>query len=270
MSNDDDGDAIRTSIDDGLATVEISRPDVMNALSFDAMGQLRDALREVGEDPNVRAVLLRGDPAVGHFSTGADVNELVMAAGTAQPAEAAERIDRQLHGIVRELVTMKKPNVAAVEGAAVGAGCNIALAADLTYAHEDARFGELFTRVGVAMDSGGSYILPRLVGMKKAKELAFFAEEFGADDAEDWGLINEAIPAEDYEDRVAERADDLASGPTKALAGTKKMLHYGAENSVDDALEREAWIQAAMFQTDDMDEGVNAFIQDREPEFEGK
>lgn len=263
-------DPILTEIDDGLATVTISRPDVMNALSFDAMQQLRDALQSVGEDESVRAVLLQGDPSAGAFSTGADVNELVMAAGTADPAELAEQIDVQLHGIVRALVTMKKPTIAAVDGPAVGAGANIALAADLTYASEDAVFGELFAKIGVAVDSGGSYLLPRLVGMKKAKELAFFGEQVDASEAEEMGMINEAIPAEDYDDRIAELASDLASGPTRALAGSKMLLHYGAENGVDDALEREAWVQAAMFQTEDMEEGVNAFIQDREPEFQGK
>jgi len=258
--------AVNTERDDGVATVTIDRPDVKNALDHGTMSTLADELRGVRES-DARAVVLRG--AGGTFCAGADVNALVNFAHTSPP-EIVEIIENNLHEIVRELFRMRKPTVAKVQGHAVGAGCNLALACDLTVAEESAVFAELFARIGLSQDSGSSYILPRLVGMKKAKELVFTGRDVPAPEAEEMGLINHAYPDGDFDERADELVDELASGPTRALGASKSLLHYGADNDLDATLEREAWVQSSVAQSEDVEEGVTAFVEDREPEFEGR
>ncbi|MDY6780630.1 MAG: enoyl-CoA hydratase [Halobacteria archaeon] len=258
--------AVNVEHDDGVATVTIDRPDVKNALDHETMSELADELREVGES-DARAVVLRG--AGGTFCAGADVNDLANF-GHISPPKIVEMIENDLHEIIRQLVRMRKPTVAKVQGHAVGAGCNLALACDLTVAKESATFAELFTQIGLSQDSGSSYLLPRLVGMKKAKELVFTGKEINGSDAEEMGLINHAYPDDDFDERADELVDELASGPTRAIGASKSLLHYGANNDLDATLEREAWVQSSVAKSDDVEEGVMAFIEGREPEFEGE
>lgn len=250
---------------DGVVTVTLNRPEVKNALDHDTMELLADEVRGL-RGTGARCVVLRG--AGGTFCAGADVEEFVEFAST-KPPEIAELIDTSLNEIVRELRGIQKPVVAAVDGHAVGAGCNVALACDLVVASESAVFGELFSRIGMAVDTGGSYLLPRLVGMKQAKELVFTGRDVSAREAEEMGLINRCVPDDEFEGAVDELVEELASGPTKAIGASKSLLHYGALNDLDSALTREAWVQSAITQSSDVQEGVMAFVQDREPEFEG-
>ncbi|MFP4633118.1 MAG: enoyl-CoA hydratase/isomerase family protein [Halobacteriales archaeon] len=258
----------KVQVDDAgdVTTVTIDRPDVKNALDHDTMRALTEELREIRRG-DARCVVLEG--AGGTFCAGADVNELMKFGGT-KPPEIVELIENDLHDIIRELHRMKKPTVAKVEGHAVGAGCNLALACDLTVAEESAVFAELFARIGLSQDSGGSYVLPRLVGMKKAKELVFTGRDVSATEAEEIGLINHAYPDDSFQKAADDFVDEIASGPTKAIGASKSLLHYGAENDLDATLEREAWVQSSISQSDDVEEGVMAFAQGRDPEFEGK
>jgi enoyl-CoA hydratase/carnithine racemase len=258
--------SVETRHEDGVATVTINRPDVKNALDHETMGELADELREISES-DARAVVLRG--AGGTFCAGADVNSLVNFAHISPP-EIVELIENDLHEIIRQLVRMRKPTVAKVEGHAVGAGCNLALACDLTVAEESATFAELFAQIGLSQDSGSSYLLPRLVGMKKAKELVFTGRDVPAKEAEEMGLINHAYPDGEFEERADELIDELASGPTRAIGASKSLLHYGANNDLDATLEREAWVQSSVAKSDDVEEGVTAFVEGREPEFKGE
>ena len=258
--------AIDVTEDDGVTTVTLDRPDVKNALDHETMSELADELREISES-DARAVVLQG--AGGTFCAGADVNALVNFAHTSPP-EIVEIIENDLHEIVRQLFRMRKPTVAKVRGHAVGAGCNLALACDLTVAEESATFAELFTQIGLSQDSGSSYMLPRLVGMKTAKELVFTGRDVPAPEAEEMGLINHAYPDEEFDERAGELIEELASGPTRAIGASKSLLHYGADNDLDATLEREAWVQSSVAQSDDVEEGVTAFVENREPEFEGR
>ncbi|MFB6284065.1 MAG: enoyl-CoA hydratase/isomerase family protein [Halobacteria archaeon] len=262
--------AIETEQENGVAEVTISNPDVKNAINFGMMGELRDTLSDYATDDSVRCVLLQGDPEGEAFCTGADVRELMMYAGQGNPPELAERIDNVLHGIVRNIVNIKKPVVAKVDGPAVGAGCNIAIACDFVYASERSSFGEVFVNIGVSQDTGSSYLLPKLVGLRKAKELVMTGKKIDGEEAAKIGLINESV-SQDHLDRVVESSvDDLATGATKAIGASKSLLHFGSTHTLDETLEKEAWMQSTVFESEDMDEGVTAFVQGRKPEFEGK
>ncbi len=252
--------------EDGVTTVTINRPDVKNALDHDAMKALAEEFREIKRG-DARCVVLEG--AGGTFCAGADVNEL-MKFGATKPPEIVELIENDLHEVIRQIFSMKKPTVAKVEGHAVGAGCNLALACDLTVAEESATFAELFTKIGLSQDSGGSYILPRLIGMKKAKELVFTGRDVPAPEAEEMGLINYAYPDDEFHDEADELVEDLASGPTKAIGASKSLLQYGADHDLDSTLEREAWVQSSISQSDDVEEGVMSFAQGEEPDFQGE
>jgi len=258
--------AVKVEHEDETATVTIDRPDVKNALDHDTMAELADELREVARS-DARAVVLQG--AGDTFCAGADVNDLA-SFGHISPPEIVEMIENDLHEIIRQLVRTRKPVVAKVQGHAVGAGCNLALACDLTVAEESATFAELFAQIGLSQDSGSSYLLPRLVGMKKAKELVFTGKEVSGTEAEEMGLINHAYPEGEFGERADELVEELASGPTRALGASKSLLHYGANNDLDATLEREAWVQSSVAKSDDVEEGVMAFIEGREPEFEGE
>ncbi len=258
--------SIQSTREDGVATVTIDRPDVKNALDHETMSALADELREISES-DARAVVLEG--AEGTFCAGADVNALVNFSHLSPP-EIVEMIENDLHEIIRQLVRMRKPTVAKVEGHAVGAGCNLALACDLTVAEESATFAELFTKIGLSQDSGSSYILPRIVGMKKAKELVFTGRDVPAPEAEEMGLINHAYPDGEFDERADELVEELADGPTRAIGASKSLLHYGATNDLDSTLEREAWVQSSVAKSDDVEEGVMAFVEGREPEFKGE
>jgi len=163
-----------------------------------------------------------------------------------------------------------KPTIAAVDGVAVGMGMNMALACDLVIATDRARFCEIFPRRGMAIDGGGSWILPRLVGLHKAKELAFFGDMVAAEDAFAMGLVNRVVPASELDAAVAQWAGRLATGPTVALSLTKGMLNNAFSVSVDQALEDEARSQHITFSTADLKEALAAFVEKREASFTGR
>lgn len=247
-----------------IATITFRNPGARNALEPWMQREAIDALREVRFDDEVRCVVLTGEGS--SFCAGAAVNELE----DYGLQDIEDDTENGFHEMVRLIMLMKKPVVAKVPGAAMGGGVNTAMACDFVYASEDAVFGWIFSHIGVTQDSGTSFILPRLVGMRTAAELVYTTDPIDATEALEHGLVNNVVPADELDDVVAEKAEELAAGPTVAFGETKRAMLRGSHVSIEDALEREALAQAKAFETDDKEEGVAAFLEGREPEFEGR
>jgi 2-(1,2-epoxy-1,2-dihydrophenyl)acetyl-CoA isomerase len=248
--------------DGGVAVVTLNRPDAMNAINNDLKIELLDAMRQVAHDSAVKAVVLTG--AGRAFCAGGDVKEM---GGSRAPVEMRDRMRRYLHEALLLIYKMEKPVIAAVNGFAVGAGCNLALACDIILASEQAKFSEIFVKVGLVPDAGGFFLLPRLIGMPKAKELVFRGNTIDAREAERIGMINAVHPAEDLMGQALAMANELADGPARAIGIAKTMLHQSAEMNFPAALDYEAAVQAIVASTDDHREGVKAFAEKRKPKF---
>lgn len=256
----------------GLLTVTFDRPDSKNALTSDNWADLDVVLTELETDPELRALVLTG--AGGNFSSGADLsggmsggeNKGLTGRG-AQPIISEMRIVGEL---VNRLRRLPKPTIAAVDGVAVGVALGLVLACDLVIASERARFLQIFVRRGLALDGGTSWTLPRQVGIRRAKQMAFFGDPVDAATALAWGLVNEVVPAADLAAVASEWGRRLADGPTVALSLIKRLMDDGATADFASVVEDEARAQHVAFTTDDMREGITAFIERREPEFTGR
>ena len=254
---------VRVETDGRVHTVAFDRPEAKNALTADAATELADALREA-EDADARAVVLTGDGDA--FCAGGDIE--AMAARDETPGEAYDRVRETLTEVIETLLTLPLPVIAKVNGDAVGAGTNVAAACDFVYAVEDARFGEVFGNVGLIPDSGGTFILPALVGLRTAKELTLTGRLFDAPEAAEMDLINRAVPADDLDSEVAEVLATLDRKPTETLGLTKRGLHENIGRPFRDALEREAYLQVLAYGSDAHETGVEAFRNDERPDFE--
>lgn len=260
-------------LEEGVAWITLARPDVKNAISPDQRNRVIDLLEQASGDYHVRAVVLT---ATGNaFCTGADLRARQPA--IPKPDDAPDRPIGQVARIIRtgaqRLVTAvmdcEKPVIAAVNGTAAGIGAHLALAADLVIAVEDARFIEVFVRRALVPDGAGAYLLPRLVGLHKAKELMLFGDDVSAAEALELGLINKVVPAGQLEEAAADWARRLATGPTHALSLTKLLLNRSLDSDRATALQDEAWAQEMNMATHDANEGVQSFIQRRDPEYKG-
>ena len=250
---------------DGVATVILNRPEARNALDLTMREELEAGLVLLEADPGVRALILTG--AAGHFCAGGDVKLMQAARTTAAEGEARVRL---LGRAVRALARFRAPTIAMVDGVAVGAGCNLALACDLIVASDRARFGEVFARIGLIPDGGGVHSLPRRVGLARAKELVFTADIIGAAEAERIGLVNRVVPADRLQDETRALARRIAGGPPRALALAKSLLNRSLDLDLDVALDWEALGQGMMIETDDHREGLAAFFDKRPPRFTGR
>jgi 2-(1,2-epoxy-1,2-dihydrophenyl)acetyl-CoA isomerase len=253
-------------VGDGVARMTLNRPDVLN--SFDkAMSKLMlERLAEAAADRAVRAVYLTG--AGRAFCAGQDLAEAVAREGRGV-VDFAEHLRRTYNPIVRAIRGMAKPVVCGVNGAAAGAGANIALACDLVIASADAKFIQAFINIGLVPDSGGSWFLPRLVGAAKATALMMLGQPVSASEAEAMGLIYKVVPAATHDESGKGVAPHQSSQPTAALALIKRMIAASGGHSLDEQLELEAECQAAAGRTDDYTEGVRAFLEKRKPHFTG-
>ena len=248
---------------DGIATVTLNRPRRKNAMNPKMFDELREVFREFAADPERdRVVVLTG--ADGNFCSGADLSEV----GSVQMHQLQWM--RQVGAACLALHEVPQPVIAKVVGVAVGAGANLALGCDLIVAAEDARFSEIFARRGLSIDFGGSYVLPRLIGLHKAKELAFFAEIVSAKEALEFGIVNRVVPTADIDAFVEDWARKLAAGPPLALSMTKKLLNNGLHSSLAAAVEAEAQAQNVNFPTADSVEAMTAFVEKRDPVFRGR
>jgi 2-(1,2-epoxy-1,2-dihydrophenyl)acetyl-CoA isomerase len=249
--------------EDGVRTVTFDRPEVMNAFTTDTAEELADVLAEA--DPaDHDAVVLTGEGEA--FSAGGDIES--MAERDETPEEAYERVTETFGRVVEEALSAPVPIVAKVNGDAVGAGLAIAAVSDFAYAAESATFSCAFVRVGLIPDTGGTFLLPRLVGLRTAKRLAFTGEFFGADEAAELGLINEVHPDDDLDTAVADLLDTLRDRPTKTIGLAKRAIHENVGRSWREAMDYENLVQSQAYGTPEHEEGVAAFLEGREPEFD--
>ena len=248
--------------DNGVVTLTLNRPERKNAMNAAMFNELRDVFREVDASTEDRVLVITG--AGDAFCSGADL---------ADRGKETRHVLHRLHwvaDVAMALHRIPKPVIAKVNGVAVGAGMNLALAADLIVASDTARFSEIFARRGLSIDFGGSWLLPRLVGMHKAKELALLADIISAKEAEAMGLVNRVVPSAQLDAFVADWANRLAAGPPLALGMTKRLLSNSFSTTMDEALEAEGLAQSVNGGTEDTAEAIRAFLEKREPRFKGR
>lgn len=257
------GSNIQVEVDEEepIATITLSKPERRNAISDEDAMTLAERIEELDADDDVRCVIIQGEGDA--FCAGADL----AAGGMSSPT--ADSIDRGLHGVVRSIMRLSKPAIAKVRGPAVGAGASIATACDFVYTDDTAEIGFVFSNIGLTADSGATFILPRLVGVRTATDLLMSGRTLDAEEAEETGLTTEVV-TEDLDERVRERAVTLANGPTRSFGAIRRLVLRSSHNTLEEQLEAEAHAQEIMFNTDDAMEGIGAFLEDRDPEFEGK
>lgn len=261
-------EAITYEVSGGVATLTLNRPDALNALDRRITDELHQALADAGADLEVRCLLITG--AGRGFSAGADLTQLEDSYRRGEPVPLGDLLRDGYNQIILPIVRMEKPVVAAVNGVAAGAGCSMALACDFRIASEKARFFQAFIKVGLVQDSGASYFLPRLVGFAKAMELALLGDIIDAETALRYGLVTKVVPHDTLMDEARSFSEQLASGPTRAFGLSKKALYFGSEGDLSKTMDYEADLQAQMALTADHMEGVKAFLEKREPKFEGR
>jgi len=258
----------RFSVDDGVATVTLDRPDKLNALTFEAYADLRDLLAELPQRGDVRVLVVRG--AGRAFCSGGDVNEII-GATLSMPPDQLLAFTRMTGEVIRNMRECPVPIIAAVHGMAAGAGSVIALAADFRVCTPAARFAFLFTKVGLSgADMGAAYLLPRLVGLGHATRLLMLGDTVNADEAFRIGLISDLVQADEFDDAVHGLARRLADGPTQAYAQTKALLTREQDMSLPAALELEAMTQALLMKGQDYAEFHAAFTAGRQPQWQGR
>ncbi|WP_405490154.1 enoyl-CoA hydratase/isomerase family protein [Streptomyces sp. NBC_00096] len=262
-------DEVLHRIDNGVSWITLNRPEAMNAVTWDQRERVIALLAEASADPAVRAVVVT---ATGKgFCAGADLRGAPAApAGERVAGDVARMIRLGAQRLITAVLDCEKPVVAAVNGTAAGIGAHLALACDLVIAAEPARFIEVFVRRGLVPDGGGAYLLPRLIGPQKAKELMFFGDALPAAEAERLGLVNKVVPAEALEETAREWAERLAQGPTRALAMTKQLVNASLDSDRATALAAEATAQELNMTTADANEGVASFVERRTPKYLGR
>lgn len=261
------GPSIRHRTEDHVTHLTLDRPEALNALTPDRRDRLIALLGEASADPRVRAVVLTGTGR--GFCAGADLRGATPA-GERVAGDVARTLRLGAQRLVAAVLDCEKPVIAAVNGIAAGLGAHLALACDLVLAAESARFVEVFVRRGLVPDGGGAYLLPRLVGPQRAKELMFFGDALGADDAERLGLVNRVVPDGELDRTAREWAARLAAGPTRALALTKQLVNASLDADRSTAFAAEAAAQEINMTTADAREGVASFVERRAAEFHGR
>jgi enoyl-CoA hydratase/carnithine racemase len=261
-------DPVRLDIEDGVATITLNRPENRNALNAEMANAIVDAVDEVETTEGVRCLVLTGTE--GTFCAGGDIKSMAERQGSSTDLnEAVETVQLVLSRAIQRIAEFHLPTIAKIDGVAYGAGGNLAIAPDVTVASADSKISFGFRQVGLAIDTGTSYLLPRQVGSSKAKELVFTGELLDAEAAEDLGLFNTVFEGE-FEEHAAAFIDHIATGPTVALKTSKQLIEQGFSTSLKDALDNEAVAQAVVFDSHDHAEGATAFLEGREPKFEGR
>lgn len=255
-------DTITFELADDVAVITLNRPDVMNALNTQMRGELHHAVLEAGRLSRVMVLTGAGRA----FCAGQDLGDRANVADI----DLERTLREEYEPLLRAIYDSPVPVISAVNGAAAGAGANIALSADVVIASERAVFMQAFARIGLIPDAGGSYWLPRNVGFARAMGAALFADRIPAVQAAQWGMIWEAVPEEEFEPRWRDRAAHLAKGPSEGFRLIRQALRAGLDADLDTQLDREARLQGAAGRTHDFREGVLAFLDKREPRFEGR
>lgn len=257
-------EALLYSIADGVGTITLNRPEALNSTNDTLYRELSGLLREIATDKSVGAVVLTG--AGRGFCAGADVKSMK---NDAPMLERRARHRWILRDILQPLIALEKPVIAAVNGPAVGAGFNIALACDIIIASDKAVFSQIFTRLALVPDLGGMYLLTRVVGLNKAKELCFTAKKVTAEEGRALGFVNHVVAHEALMDEARKLAAEIAAGPETSLALIKTLLNKSSTSTLDQMLEYESFAQAVAYSTPEHQEGVAAFREKRPPNFRG-
>lgn len=258
-------ETIDFDVADGVAEITLNRPESANAMNAVMARELHDAALRCDADANVRAVLLTGTGRF--FSAGGDLREFA-AQGDDLPRFVRQLIG-DLHLAISRLNRMSAPVVMAINGTAAGAGFSLALSGDLAIAAESARFLMAYTRAGLSPDGSATYFLPRLVGLRRAKELTLTNRMLNAEEALAWGIVNQVVPDAKLLTAARTLAQELAAGPTLALGAATRLLDNSLNATLETALEDEAQTIAAMMRTEDGREGIAGFIENRAPRFQG-
>ncbi len=263
--------SIRLEVSRGVATLTLNRPERLNSFTVAMHGEVRAALDAIRADRAVRCLVLTG--AGRAFCAGQDLADRAVAPGgeeDAAPLDLGESIESHYKPLVLALQQLPLPVIAAVNGVAAGAGANIALACDLVYAARSASFIQSFAKIGLVPDSGGTWVLPRLVGQARALGLALLGDKLGAEQAEAWGLIWKCVDDAELMPTVRAVAEQLACGPTRGYARTKQAIRAAATLTIEASLDLERDLQRELGRSRDYREGVAAFIEKRAPKFTGE
>jgi 2-(1,2-epoxy-1,2-dihydrophenyl)acetyl-CoA isomerase len=262
-------ETIDVRIEESVAEITLNRPERLNAWTDQLGTELRNAILEDAGDVSVRAVLITG--AGRGFSSGADVKEMLeRGASGGEVPDVGTLLRERYHPIIKGIRELPKPVIAAVNGPAVGIGCSLALACDLIWAGESAIFGLAFVNIGLAPDGGSTMLVPIAVGKARALEMALLGDPVSAEEALEWGLINRVVPDGKLMEDARGLARRLAAGPTRSYANSKRMLNNSLMRIMDEQLDLEADTQSEMTKTGDFLEGISAFVEKRDPDFQGR
>ena len=256
-------DILLYDLQDGIATITLNRPDRYNAFNNDLSFTFIDTLKKVRKDPEVRVVVLTGSGKA--FCSGQDLKDV-----KGKTRSLGESVEKRYNPMVRLITGTEKPFICRMNGVAAGAGASIALACDYVVAAENAKMVWAFANIGLVLDSGSSYLLPRLIGRQKAFELATLGEKITAAQAQELGLVNKVVPLEELDATVQPIAERYAKAPTKAIGLIKRMLNRSFESNLDEMLEMEKQGQEIAGRTEDYVEGVAAFNEKRPPVYKGR
>jgi 2-(1,2-epoxy-1,2-dihydrophenyl)acetyl-CoA isomerase len=260
-------ETIEFTVENGVGQLFLNRPDRLNSFTDQMHAEMRSCLKTVARDDDIRCLLLSGRGR--GFCAGQDLSDRDVAADETMP-DLGQTVERNWNPLVRTLRKLEKPVVCAVNGVAAGAGSSVAIACDIVYAARSAKFIQSFSNVGLVPDTGGSWTLPRLVGHARAMGLAILGEKISAEQAADWGMIWKCVDDDDLLPQTIALAEYLATRPTRGLAYTKRALTASLSNSLDEQLDLERDLMRMAGRTEDYREGVNAFMNKRDPEFKGR
>ena len=250
------------AVENGVAWIRLNRPERMNAVDGALRRALADSVKRAERDEAVRAVVVTGEGRA--FCAGADVREF------GAPEGGVGDIRGEYELMLTRLHSMPKPTIAAMNGVAAGIGASLALVCDLRYAVPQASFVEAFVNIGLTVDGGATWLLPRLVGSGRALEMMYTGDPLRAEEAERLGLVNRVVQPEELESVVRALAERLAAGPTHALAAIKRSVEYATHSTLEEAIDFEFNLQGVQMQREDFREGVRAFLEKRPPRFQGR
>jgi 2-(1,2-epoxy-1,2-dihydrophenyl)acetyl-CoA isomerase len=257
---------IEFDINEGVATLTLNRPKALNSFTDEMHAEIRVAMQQVIENADIRCLLITG--AGRGFCAGQDLGDRAQTTAGGVPDVGAS-VEKNYNPLIRSIMNLPKPVICAVNGVAAGAGASIALACDIVLAARSASFIQVFCKIGLIPDSGGTWNLPRAVGLARAKGLALLGDRLTAETAESWGLIWKCVDDEDLQAEARKMAGYFATQPTRALGRIKKLLHVSASNTLPEQLDLEQKAMQELGQSEDYREGVTAFLEKRPAQFKG-